>query len=140
MNESRRRSNVVLLIADLEIVDKHHIFFNKYELKKEVELRWSPSKPSFGSALLAPGLAVGRRLHGAPRQLRTKWRLPVMLAQPRWLSPRELPVLVLSLELQPWPHKHYYRTGLLLCSVWRQLWPDAKPRQIRGVEVKVKQI
>ena len=63
----------MLLIADLEIVDKHHIFFNKYELKKEVELRWSPSKPSFGSALLAPGLAVGRRLHGAPRQLRTRW-------------------------------------------------------------------
>ena len=27
----------MLLIADLEIVDKHHIFFNKYELKKEVE-------------------------------------------------------------------------------------------------------
>ena len=76
MNESRRRSNVVLLIADLEIVDKHHIFFNKYELKKEVELRWSPSKPSFGSALLAPGLAVGRRLRGALRQLRTRWRLP----------------------------------------------------------------
>ena len=66
----------MLLIADLEIVDKHHIFFNKYELKKEVELRWSPSKPSFGSALLAPGLDVGRRLHGAPRQLRTRWRLP----------------------------------------------------------------
>ena len=55
----------MLLIADLEIVDKHHIFFNKYELKKEVELRWSPSKPSFGSALLAPGLAVGRRLRGS---------------------------------------------------------------------------
>ena len=66
----------MLLIADLEIVDKHHIFFNKYELKKEVELRWSPSKPSFGSALLAPGLAVGRRLRGALRQLRTRWRLP----------------------------------------------------------------
>ena len=35
MNESRRRSNVVLLIADLEIVDKHHIFFTKYEEMEE---------------------------------------------------------------------------------------------------------
>jgi len=35
VNESRRRSNVVLLIADLEIVDKHHIFFTKYEEMEE---------------------------------------------------------------------------------------------------------
>ena len=43
---------------------------------QEDRQRWSPSKPSFGSALLAPGLAVGRRLRGALRQLRTRWRLP----------------------------------------------------------------